>query len=73
MRWHDAKKNPPPVGGKFKDSEYLLCIERGLGSAPFVGWYNAVEDAWRVAHHSAPNIPRLVTHWRELPAPPKVV
>ena len=69
-RWRRTEKELPPVNEKFGESEFLLCIERDMGSCPFVGWYNAKTKAWYVAHHSADSIARSVSFWMALPKTP---
>lgn len=71
-RWNNADKIKPPVSEKFAESECLICKERD-NSVPFVGWYNAKEDSWRVMHYKADSLPVRVAYWRDMVSIPKHV
>lgn len=67
--WHQTDVELPPVDKAFQDSAMLLCLEQDY-SVPFVGFYNAASKRWIVADYSAPNTPRRVMFWAELPMRP---
>lgn len=65
------EKAIPPLGVKFGESEYLLCLTES--GEQVVCYFYGKRGHWVVANYKADSLPLVsdVTHWRKLPEPPK--
>lgn len=50
--------------------DVLLSFSTGSCQRQIVGWWSKGPQAWMVINHDSPN-DLFITHWRELPPPPK--
>lgn len=69
--WVDVNDRLPEVDDKFEMSDYLLCVDDALSTAPFVAWYSKGSNTWTVAHHLASSEPVKVTRYSPLPPKPQ--